>query len=37
MDDWAVKLKDKDGLTYIIGTQKPDEFLAAVKKIISNK
>ncbi len=30
--DWAVKLQDKDGLTYIIGTQKPDEFLEAIKK-----
>jgi predicted DNA-binding transcriptional regulator len=31
--DWAVKLTDKDGLSYIIGTQKPDELLQAIKKV----
>ena len=28
----AVKLTDRDGTAYIIGTQKPDELIAALKK-----
>ncbi len=35
--DWAVKLQDKDGLTYIIGTQKPDELLKTITFKIKNK
>lgn len=30
----AIKLTDKDGLNYIIGTQRPDEFLNIVKEQI---
>jgi hypothetical protein len=34
---YAVKLTDKDGLVYLIGSQDPIEFDAMVKSIINKK
>lgn len=33
---YAIKLTDKDGLVYFIGSQKPDELLKIVKNYITN-
>ena len=32
---WAVELTDKEGLKYRIGTQRPDEFIKQIEKVIN--